>query len=103
MPGSADEPASAVGSATASAAREGGQENGLTPRSLRPRVATRRDQLPDAPEETADAVRQDEHEEDQDDAVDDRRPARLLRLLDDAIGQQRAEILALRPERQERR
>ena len=34
-------------------------------------------------------------------AVDDRGTAGLLRLLDDPVGQQRAEILALRPQRQE--
>src|SRR3990170_685261 len=109
-PGSAPEPANPTGSATTSAAARAsvtsaecrlivGVSLGIA--LLRTRVAAARDQLPDSPEQTADAVRDDEHEQDQDDAVDDGGAARLLSLLDDPLRQVRAQVLPLCPERQE--
>src|SRR3989304_1102799 len=109
-PGSADEPANATGRATKSAAARattssdgrlifGASLVGALPRT---RVPATRDQLTDSSEEAADAVRDDEHQEDQDDAVHDRWTAGLLRLLDDCAWQKRAQILPLSPERQGR-
>src|SRR3972149_2438324 len=108
IPGSAAEPASATGIARSAVARATTSADGrlivgasFAGALLRTRVAVARDQLPDSAEETTDAIRDDEHEQDQDDAVDDRGAARLLRLLDDPGRQKRAQGLSLRPERQE--